>query len=101
MAGGSHLRRARLRHRRNAGVRRAVAARARRAPGTAGARRPDPGAHVTTPLIKPLYTAKTTATGVRAGHAVSDAGILHHDLRPPKSIGRPGGTPNPQHLFPT
>ena len=30
---------------------------------------------MTTSLTKPLYTAKATATGGRAGHAVSDDGI--------------------------
>src|SRR6202035_323528 len=73
----------------------------RRAPGTAAARRPDPGARVTTPLIKPLYTARATATGGRAGHAVSDDGILDVDLRPPKEMGGPGGATNPEQLFAT
>jgi hypothetical protein len=31
---------------------------------------------VTTSLTKPLYTTRATATGGRAGHAVSDDGIL-------------------------
>ena len=46
---------------------------------------------MTTPLIKPLYTARATATGGRAGHAVSDDGILDVDLQPPKEMGGPGG----------
>jgi osmotically inducible protein OsmC len=56
---------------------------------------------VTTPLIKPLYTARATATGGRAGHAVSDDGILDVDLRPPKEMGGPGGATNPEQLFAT
>ena len=52
-----------------------------------------------TPLIKPLYTARATATGGRAGHAVSDDGILDVDLRPPKEMGGPGGATNPEQLF--
>ena len=48
---------------------------------------------------KPLYTARATATGGRAGHAVSDDGILDVDLRPPKEMGGPGGATNPEQLF--
>jgi osmotically inducible protein OsmC len=54
---------------------------------------------VTTPLTKPLYTARATATGGRAGHAVSDDGILDVNLRPPKEMGGPGGATNPEQLF--
>jgi Ohr subfamily peroxiredoxin len=54
---------------------------------------------VTTPLTKPLYTARATATGGREGHAVSDDGILDLDLRPPKEMGGPGGATNPEQLF--
>jgi lipoyl-dependent peroxiredoxin len=54
---------------------------------------------VTTELIRPLYTARATATGGRAGHAVSDDGILDLDLRPPKEMGGPGGATNPEQLF--
>jgi osmotically inducible protein OsmC len=54
---------------------------------------------VITPLIKPLYTARATATGGRAGHAVSDDGILDVDLRPPREMGGPGGATNPEQLF--
>lgn len=54
---------------------------------------------MTTELIRPLYTAKATATGGRAGHAVSDDGILDLDLRPPKEMGGPGGATNPEQLF--
>jgi osmotically inducible protein OsmC len=76
-----------------------VAAKEGRAPRNADARHPGPGAHVTTPLIKPLYTAKATATGGRSGHAVSDDGIIDVDLRPPKVMGGPGGATNPEQLF--
>jgi lipoyl-dependent peroxiredoxin len=54
---------------------------------------------VTTSLIKPLYTARATATGGRAGHAVSDDGILDLDLKPPVEMGGPGGATNPEQLF--
>jgi len=54
---------------------------------------------MTTPLTKPLYTARATATGGRAGHAASDDGILDVDLRPPKEMGGPGGATNPEQLF--
>jgi lipoyl-dependent peroxiredoxin len=54
---------------------------------------------VTTPLIKSLYTARATVTGGRAGHAVSDDGILDLDLQPPKEMGGPGGATNPEQLF--
>jgi len=54
---------------------------------------------VTIPLVKPLYTARATATGGRAGHAVSDDGILDLSLQPPKEMGGPGGATNPEQLF--
>jgi Ohr subfamily peroxiredoxin len=54
---------------------------------------------VTTSLTKPLYTARATATGGRAGHAVSDDGIIDLDLRPPKEMGGPGAATNPEQLF--
>ncbi len=54
---------------------------------------------MTTSLTKPLYTARATATGGRAGHAVSDDGILDLDLKPPKEMGGPGGATNPEQLF--
>jgi lipoyl-dependent peroxiredoxin len=57
------------------------------------------GADVTTSLIKPLYTARATATGGRAGHAVSDDGVLDVDLKPPTEMGGPGGATNPEQLF--
>ena len=54
---------------------------------------------MTTPLTKSLYTARATATGGRAGHAVSDDGILDVNLQPPKEMGGPGGGTNPEQLF--
>jgi len=54
---------------------------------------------VTTQLTRPLYTARATVTGGRAGHAVSDDGLLEVDLRPPKEMGGPGGGTNPEQLF--
>lgn len=54
---------------------------------------------MTTSLIKPLYTARATATGGRAGHAVSDDGVLDLDLKPPTEMGGPGGATNPEQLF--
>jgi len=54
---------------------------------------------VTTPLVKPLYTARATATGGRSGHAVTDDGQVDVHLRPPKEMGGPGGGTNPEQLF--
>jgi lipoyl-dependent peroxiredoxin len=54
---------------------------------------------MTTQLTTALYTARATATGGRAGHAVSDDKILDVDLRPPKEMGGPGGATNPEQLF--
>jgi lipoyl-dependent peroxiredoxin len=54
---------------------------------------------VTTSLTEPLYTARATATGGRAGHAVSDDGVLDLDLKPPTEMGGPGGATNPEQLF--
>ena len=54
---------------------------------------------MTTSLTKPLYTARATATGGRAGHAVSDDGVLDLDLKPPAEMGGPGGATNPEQLF--
>jgi lipoyl-dependent peroxiredoxin len=54
---------------------------------------------VTTQLVKPLYTARATATGGRAGHVVSEDGILDLDTRPPAEMGGPGGATNPEELF--
>lgn len=54
---------------------------------------------MTVSLTKPLYTARATATGGRAGHAVTDDGILEVDLQPPTQMGGPGGATNPEQLF--
>ncbi len=54
---------------------------------------------MTTPLVKPLYTARATATGGRSGHAVTDDGLLDVHLQPPKEMGGPGGETNPEQLF--
>jgi lipoyl-dependent peroxiredoxin len=54
---------------------------------------------VTTQLVKPLYTARATARGGRAGHVASADGILDLDLRPPTEMGGPGGASNPEELF--
>ena len=52
-----------------------------------------------TALVKPLYTARATATGGRSGHAVTDDGLLDVHLKPPKEMGGPGGDTNPEQLF--
>ncbi len=52
-----------------------------------------------TALIKPLYTAEATAIGGREGHVRSADGLLDVDLRPPVSMGGPGGATNPEELF--
>ena len=52
-----------------------------------------------TVVAKPLYTARATATGGRAGHAVTDDGLLDVHLKPPKEMGGPGGATNPEQLF--
>ena len=52
-----------------------------------------------TPLTRPLYTARATATGGRAGHARSEDGLLDVDLQPPREMGGPGGATNPEQLF--
>ncbi len=54
---------------------------------------------MTTSLTKPLYTARATATGGRAGHAVTDDGMLDVNLQPPKEMGGAGGATNPEQLF--
>jgi lipoyl-dependent peroxiredoxin len=54
---------------------------------------------VATSLIKPLYTARATATGGRSGHVVSADGILDVNVRPPQEMGGPGGATNPEQLF--
>lgn len=54
---------------------------------------------MTTPLVRPLYTARATATGGRSGHAVTDDGQVDVHLKPPKEMGGPGGGTNPEQLF--
>ena len=54
---------------------------------------------MTTPLVKPLYTARATATGGRSGHAVTDDRQVDVHLKPPKEMGGPGGGTNPEQLF--
>jgi osmotically inducible protein OsmC len=51
--------------------------------------------------IKPLFTAKATATGGRNGHTAADDGSVSVDLSVPKEMGGPGkpGTTTPEHLF--
>ncbi len=51
--------------------------------------------------IKPLFTAKATATGGRNGHTESSDGTVKADLSVPKEMGGPGkpGTATPEHLF--
>ena len=56
-------------------------------------------AGMTTPLVKPLYTARATATGGRSGHAVTDDGQVDVHMKPPKEMGGPGGATNPEQLF--
>lgn len=51
--------------------------------------------------IKPLFTAKATATGGRNGHSQAEDGSVSVDLSVPKAMGGPGkpGTTTPEHLF--
>ncbi|HSR25662.1 MAG TPA: organic hydroperoxide resistance protein [Candidatus Eisenbacteria bacterium] len=52
------------------------------------------------PPVNVLYTAEATATGGRAGHAVSSDGRLEVDLSVPAEIGGDGGPgTNPEQLF--
>src|SRR6478735_3052110 len=47
-----------------------------------------------------LYTTKASATGGRAGRAVSDNGVLDVTLTVPKELGGDGATgTNPEQLF--
>ncbi len=48
---------------------------------------------------KIVYTARATVTGGRAGHAVTDDGVLDLDLTAPKETGGPGTGTNPEQLF--
>lgn len=51
-------------------------------------------------IVAPLYTAKATAVGGRAGNVKSDDGVLDLALTRPKAMGGDGsaGT-NPEQLF--
>ncbi len=51
--------------------------------------------------IKPLFTAKATATGGRNGHTQASDGSVSADLSVPKEMGGPGkpNTTTPEHLF--
>ena len=47
-----------------------------------------------------LYTTQASATGGRAGRAVSDNGVLDVTLTVPKELGGDGATgTNPEQLF--
>ena len=54
-----------------------------------------------TDSIKPLYTARATATGGRNGHTRSDDGMIDVNLSVPREMGGPGkpATATPEHLF--
>lgn len=51
--------------------------------------------------IKPLFTAKATATGGRNGHSEAADKSVSVNLSVPKEMGGPGkpGTTTPEHLF--
>ncbi len=48
---------------------------------------------------KIVYTARATVTGGRAGHAVTEDGLLDLQLTAPKETGGPGTGTNPEQLF--
>jgi lipoyl-dependent peroxiredoxin len=50
-------------------------------------------------LEKVLYTARAHTTGGRAGHSVTDDGLLNIALTPPKAMGGEGTATNPEQLF--
>ena len=52
-------------------------------------------------MIKPLFTARATATGGRNGRTAAEDGTISADLSVPKAMGGPGreGTATPEHLF--
>lgn len=54
-----------------------------------------------TDAIKPVFTAKATATGGRNGHTAAQDGSVKADLSVPKAMGGPGkpNTTTPEHLF--
>ncbi len=51
--------------------------------------------------IKPLFTARASATGGRNGRTEAEDGSVRVDLSVPKEMGGPGkpGTTTPEHLF--
>ena len=51
--------------------------------------------------IKPLFTARASATGGRNGHTEAEDGSVSVTLSVPKEMGGPGkpGTTTPEHLF--
>jgi len=50
--------------------------------------------------VKPIYTARATATGGRNGHVVSSDKVLDLEVRMPKELGGEGGAyTNPEQLF--
>jgi len=50
--------------------------------------------------MKPMYEAKATATGGRAGHVATSDGLIDFDLSLPEGLGGPGGAKsNPEMLF--
>ena len=53
--------------------------------------------------IKPLFTAKSVATGGRNGESRAEDGSVSVTLSVPKEMGGPGrpGTTTPEHLFAT
>jgi lipoyl-dependent peroxiredoxin len=56
--------------------------------------------HRKEPDMPILYTTKASATGGRAGHAVSENGVLDVTLTVPKELGGDGATgTNPEQLF--
>jgi Ohr subfamily peroxiredoxin len=50
-------------------------------------------------LDKKLYTATATSVGGRDGTVKTDDGVLEVKVTPPKAMGGPGGSTNPEQLF--
>ena len=50
-------------------------------------------------IEKRLYTAEATATGGRNGAVKSSDGLIDIKVTPPKEMGGPGGSTNPEQLF--
>jgi osmotically inducible protein OsmC len=49
--------------------------------------------------MKVMYVAKVKVSGGRAGHVLSEDGVLDLRLALPKEMGGPGGGTNPEQLF--